>query len=86
MVMVRKTIDVDLNLDEFEITELIDELEKQGYIILDKSYQVTPDDLKDKIYMLKEDFLNWYQLGMSNERFEKTLKQFFLDTIDEYIS
>lgn len=85
--MVRKTVDtyveVDVDLDEFDDTDLIDELKSRGYEVTDKDDTIY---YEDHIHSLKEDFLNWYQLGMKNESFEKTMKHFFLDTIDEYIS
>lgn len=76
-------VDVDVDLDDFNTDELIGELEDRGYTVLSKN---DLNHYEDHISSLKEDFLNWYQFGMSNENFEKTMKQFFLNTIDEYIN
>ena len=84
--MVRKTVEtyveVDIGLDEFVTDELLDELESRGFSVR------AADDSKhyeDHILSLKEDFINWYQFGMKNENFEKILKEFFKDTIDEHV-
>lgn len=82
-----KTVDVefDVDLDDFDTSELIEQVERWGFVVMDKDESDTPDNLKDKIHMLKEDFINWHQFGMKNEDFENILKEFFKDTIDEYI-
>lgn len=85
--MVTKTIytnvEVDVDLDDFGTDDLIDELELRGFTVANKEDSI---QYEDRIFSLKEDFINWYQFGMTNEKFEKTLKQFFLDTVNEYIS
>ena len=88
MATVYKTVDieVDVDADDLDKDELIEAVESMGYLVIDKDDCDSPDVMKEKILLLKDDFLNWYQFGMSNEVFEKTLKQFFLDTVDEYIS
>lgn len=87
--MVRKNIEtfveVDVDLDDFQSDELIDELEARGYIVMDKDDSDAPESIRNEIQKLKDDFINWYQFGMKNENFEKTMKQFFKETIGEYI-
>lgn len=81
--MPRIYTNVEVELDDLNTDDLISELEDRGYTVLSK------DDLnhyEDHIRSLHQDFLNWYQFGMKNENFEKTMKQFFLNTIDEYIN
>lgn len=73
---------VEIDLSDLNTDDIIGELEDRGYTVLSK------DDLhsyEDHIHSLYQDFLNWYQFGMKNENFEKTMKQFFLNTIDKYI-
>lgn len=78
-------VDVNVELSDFGIEDLIDEVERRGYKVQ------TPDDIDEAteiekcILNLKEDFINWYALGMKNENFEKILKEFFKDTVNEYI-
>jgi|694.fasta_scaffold01392_36 hypothetical protein len=94
--MVTKTVyrevavDVDIDLDDYDTDELIAEIEDRDggnkWLVVDKlDTDFVAPDVEDKIRDLKEDFLNWYQFGMKNENFEKALKEFFKDTIDEFI-
>ena len=81
--MVTKYVEtaVDIYLEEFENDELIDELEARGYAVLEKNDTTLEDQIRD----LREDFINWYQFGMKNENFEKIMKEFFKETLDEHI-
>lgn len=79
-------VEVDVDLDDFSTEDLIETLESHGYVVIDKDSDDAPAYYQKHIHTLKEDFINWYQFGMKNENFEKTMKQFFKDTIDEYIA
>lgn len=51
--MASVTVDVDLDLDEFDSCDLIDELESRGYVVQgEKSSPVdsTPSDLIERLY------------------------------------
>lgn len=51
--MASVTVDVDVDLDEFDSCDLIDELESRGYVVQDeKSSPVdsTPSDLIERLY------------------------------------
>lgn len=85
MATVSAYVDVDVELDDFVTDDLIEELEARGFIVMDKDDSDGPEHLKDNIHRLKEDFINWYQFGMKNENFENRLKEFFKETIGEYI-
>lgn len=85
MATVSAYVDVEVELDDFVTDDLIEELEVRGFIVMDKDDSDGPEHLKDNIHRLKEDFINWYQFGMKNENFEKTMKEFFKETIGEYI-
>lgn len=85
MATVSAYVDVDVDLDDFNTDELIDELEARGYIVMDKDDSGAPESLKDQIHNLKEDFILWHNFGMKNEVFERILKEFFKETIGEYI-
>lgn len=86
MATVNTYVDVDVELDDFVTDDLIEELEARGFIVMDKDDSDGPEHLKDNIHRLKEDFINWYQFGMKNENFERTMKEFFKETIGEYIA
>lgn len=81
--MVTKYVEtaVDVDLEDFENDELIEELEARGYAVLEKNDTTLEDQIRD----LREDFITWYQFGMKNENFEKIMKEFFKETIDEHI-
>ena len=85
MATVNVNANVDVDLDDFNTEDLIEELEIRGFIVMDKDDSDGPEHLKDNIHKLKEDFINWYQFGMKNENFEASMKEFFKETIDEYI-
>ena len=74
------TIDVDLS--DFDIQDLIEEVERSGYTVTSADEAA---NYEKKIEDLRGDFINWYECGMKNETFEKILKEFFKDTIGEYI-
>ncbi len=73
---------IHVDLADFDIADLIEEVESCGYVVMEKEDAV---DYEKKIHALKDDFINWYQFGMKNENFEKVMKEFFKDTIDEYV-
>jgi len=85
MATVWKDIEVEVDIDarDFSTDELIEELRSRGHEVIEIEER---NAIEDNIRNLREDFINWYQFGMKNEDFEKTLKKFFFDTIDEYIS
>lgn len=85
MATVNVNANVDVDLDDFNTDDLIEELEIRGFIVMDKDHSDGPEYLKDNIHKLKDEFINWYQFGMKNENFEKIMKQFFINTIDEHI-
>ena len=85
MATVSAYVDVEVDLDDFVTDDLIEELEDRGFIVMDKDDSDGPEHLKDNIHRLKEDFIEWYQFGMKNENFENRLKEFFKETINEYI-
>lgn len=83
--MARVLAEVTVDLNDFETDELRDEIESRGLTVIDPDDSDGPDFYKDRIRTLKSDFINWKDFGMSNERFEDVLKQFFKDTVDDYI-
>lgn len=85
MATVNVNANVDVDLDDFNTEDLIEELEIRGFIVMDKDDSDGPEHLKDNIHRLKEDFILWKDLGMKNEVFERILKDFFKETINEYI-
>jgi hypothetical protein len=76
-------VSVEIDLDSMDTDDLVDELDVRGYDVYEKGDIKT---FEKQIHDLKDDFINWYQFGMKNENFEKVMKQFFKDTIDEYIA
>jgi hypothetical protein len=73
---------IHVELSDFDIEDLIEEVERSGYVVMEKEDAA---DYEKKIHALMHDFINWYQFGMKNENFEKILKEFFKDTIDEHV-
>ncbi len=82
-------VQVEIDLEDISSDELIDELEDRGFTVVDpgeKKESVQENEkVLDDIHNLYQDFLLWKDLGMKNEMFEKILKEFFKDTIDEYV-
>lgn len=85
MATVSAYVDVDVDLDDFNTDELVDEVEARGFIVMNKDDSDAPGSLKDQIHHLKDDFILWQNFGMKNEVFERILKEFFKETIGEYI-
>ena len=82
--MVRVYADVDLDevLERLSDEDLLEEVECRN---LETPATKEANKIEDCIKRLRDDFINWHQFGMSNENFEKTMKQFFKETIGEYI-
>lgn len=87
MVSVYKNVDVEIDVDigDFSTEDLCDEIETRGMKVLEKEELTLDQHTEGAIRNLKDDFINWYQFGMKNENFENRLKEFFKETIDEYI-
>ena len=62
--------EVNIDLDDFEVEDIIDHLEKKGFV-------VKHEDEKDDVEQL---YSTW--LTCSPETFEKALKEFFSSELD----
>lgn len=62
--------EVDIELEDIDTQDLVDELSRRGYIIVDKKSPIG-------IYGLYSSYLT-----SSKESFDKDLKKFFRDTLD----
>lgn len=85
MVTVYKEVEVEIDASDLDVDELIEAVEALGLTVIDDDAEDSPENLKKHIECLREDFINWKDCGMSNEKFEGILKSFFKDTIDDYI-
>lgn len=61
LVTVYKEVDIDIDLRDFDLGDLIDEVERHNYIVLDEEeaerYRASLDDNKEKL----QDYWNWGQ-------------------------
>ena len=85
--MVSVVTTAEVNLMDIDTDDLIKEIESQGYHVTfgnQETIQEELDAVNDRIHTIFDDFLAWKDFGMSDDVFEKSLKQFFKDTIDVY--
>lgn len=83
--LVYKEVEVEVDVDDFDRDELIEAVEQLGLVVVDPDDSESPEGLKDRIRKLSYEYLEWHHFGMSEERFQNVMKQFFLDTLNEHI-
>lgn len=82
--ILRDDVYIDIDLDqEIDIHDLIDAVEYSGYTVSLNEEEMVLDI--ENIESLRSDFILWKDGSMTNEAFEKIMKRFFLDTLDDYI-
>jgi len=73
-------VDVDVDLSDFEISDLIEELERQDYIVTHKDdFPSLNEQAKDQLYKIYRDYTFF---GKDSVFFEKGLKDFFEDHLN----
>ncbi len=79
-------VDVDVDLRDFHIDDLMDELEDRGYSVIcrDESIQAK-ERIMDDIHNLYQDFILWNDTMMTNENFGTILKSFFSEHLDKNV-
>ncbi len=79
-------VDVDVDLRDFHIDDLMDELEDRGYSVIcrDESIQAK-ERIMDDIHNLYQDFILWNDTMMTNENFGTILKNFFSEHLDKNV-
>ena len=79
-------VDVYVDLCDFHIDELTDEIENRGFTVVCKDESLEAKErIMDDIHNLYQDFILWKDLGMKNEIFEKILKEFFSEHLDKNV-
>lgn len=75
-----KTVEVDIELDDFDDDELIDELEDRGFSVFKDSLDISPDKFADEAHKLYVSYLS-----DSKENFNKTLREFFWEVLNKRV-
>ena len=78
-------ISVKVDLSDFESDDLIGEIERRGYVVLDANVKEESECTLDEIHNLYQAFINWKDFGNKNESFECDLKEFFKVTLGRYV-
>lgn len=82
-------VEIDVNLKEFDVEEIVDELESRNtHIIIDKELNETGgifmgEMVKDDLHEL---YADWKSFGITNSCFESSLKKFFEKYLDKIVA
>jgi hypothetical protein len=79
-------VDVYVDLCDFHIDELTDEIENRGFTVVCKDESLEAKErIMDDIHNLYQDFILWNDNMTSNENFGTILKKFFSEHLDKNV-
>lgn len=85
MVTIYKEIEVDIDAGDMNTDELIEAVEELGYVVFDKDDYDSPENIRDEIYDLYRDFVDWDNNRLPDNGFVLSLKKFFSEHLDKVV-
>ena len=85
MVTVYKEIEIEVDVGDLGTEELIEAVEELGFVVYDKDDCDSPENIRDDIHKLYQDFILWNDTMMTNENFGTILKKFFSEHLDKNV-
>ena len=82
MVTIYKEIEVDIDAGDLDTEQLIEAVEELGYVVYDKDDGDSPENIRDEIYDLYRDFVQWDNNEIPDNGFVLSLKKFFEENLN----
>ena len=85
MVTVYKEIEVEIDAGDLDTEQLIEAVEELGYAVIDKDDFHNPENIREDIYNLYRDFVQWDNNRLPDNGFVLSLKKFFSEQLDKVV-
>ena len=85
MVTVYKEIEIEVDVGDLGTEELIEAVEELGFVVYDKDDCGNPENIRDDIHRLYQDFILWNDTVMADKQFGIILKKFFSEYLDKKV-
>lgn len=85
MITVCKEIEVEVDVGDLGTEELIEAVEELGFVVYDKDDCGNPENIRDDIYSLYRDFVQWDKNEIPDNGFVLSLKKFFSEHLDKNV-